>query len=304
MLAQSHRDLELVIYDDAGDLADVAASFADERVRYHRATERLGPSGRYNAAVALCRGEYVGLLDDDDRYEEHFVARLLEALEADPTVAFAFSRNLWASGGQLFAPPDTRPPGIQADAGRAAADFRWIVTPSAALVRRAALAEAEARWPMPDGVAPDRFVQARAAAAGWRLWLVDAPLVIKRWHADQISHDGLAAYDLLVATFEQLPIVDPELDGLRTWQLAAALVRRAGYRLLAGDAQGARGDLRLARATDARAIRPKRCVLGAATLTPRLGALALRAWLALPPGRKRRSSPPGAPIKDVGGRVA
>ena len=291
VLSQSHRDLELVVYDDAGDLADVAASFADGRVRYHRATEPLGHSGRYKAAVALCHGEYVGLLDDDDRYEPHFVARLLAPLDADQTVAVAFGRSLWDCGGTLLTPTDVRPPGIQADAARMAADFRWVLTPSAALVRRAALADGEVRWPMPDGVMPDMFVRARAAAGGWRFALVDAPLVVKRWHDDQASRSSLSAYDLLVATLEQLPVVDPELDQLRTRHLAAALVRRAGYRILAGDAPGARSDLRTARTIDSRSDRSTRLALGAAAASPGFGALGLRACLALPPFRTRRASP-------------
>ena len=75
MLAQTHRDLELVIYDDAGDLEALATATGDPRVRYHRAEERRTASGRFTAAVALCRGEYIGILDDDDAYAPDFVGR-------------------------------------------------------------------------------------------------------------------------------------------------------------------------------------------------------------------------------------
>ena len=37
VLAQTHRDLELVVYDDAGDLEELAMSTRDPRVRYHHA---------------------------------------------------------------------------------------------------------------------------------------------------------------------------------------------------------------------------------------------------------------------------
>ncbi len=84
VLGQTHRDLELVIYDDAGDLEALATATGDPRVRYHRAEERRTASGRFTAAVALCRGEYIGILDDDDAYAPDFVAALVQALDADP----------------------------------------------------------------------------------------------------------------------------------------------------------------------------------------------------------------------------
>ena len=60
VLAQTYRDLELVIYDDAGDLEALASATRDPRVRYHCADAPRSASGRFQAAVGLCRGDYVG----------------------------------------------------------------------------------------------------------------------------------------------------------------------------------------------------------------------------------------------------
>ena len=76
VLRQTWRDFDLIVYDDARDLEDVVARFDDPRVRYVRAEKKLEASGRFAAAVALCRGRYIGLLDDDDRYEPAFIGRL------------------------------------------------------------------------------------------------------------------------------------------------------------------------------------------------------------------------------------
>ena len=108
VLAQSYGNLELIIYDDAGDLADVAASSGDARVRYEPATRHFQASGRFRAAVDHCRGEFIGVLDDDDRYEPLFVERLLEALRADPGAGIAFCRTTIECDGQLSRPLDRR----------------------------------------------------------------------------------------------------------------------------------------------------------------------------------------------------
>jgi glycosyltransferase involved in cell wall biosynthesis len=283
VLAQTHDDLELIVLDDAGDLADIAAATGDERVRYHRAPAHLGPAGRYKAAVALCRGRYVGLLDDDDRYEPTSVSRLLSALEADPGAAAAVSPIVWDIDGKLVQPlerrvpgPQTgRVPGPQTDAAHAFVDCRWIVTPSSALLRASALEHGERACPMPDDVTPDLFVNARAAAAGWRFVLVDSPPVVKRWHDGQISRDGLEPHDRAVATWRQLQLDDPELDRLRRSQLSRSHARRAGFRLLEGDMPGAREDLREAGGAT-NTWRWRRRMLGAAVLVPPAGRAGLR----------------------------
>ena len=53
VLNQSFRSLELVIYDDAGNLNHIVKEFVDPRVHYHRADIKRGPGGRFKAAVSL-----------------------------------------------------------------------------------------------------------------------------------------------------------------------------------------------------------------------------------------------------------
>jgi glycosyltransferase involved in cell wall biosynthesis len=213
VLRQSWRDLELVIYDDAGDLDDVAASFDDARIRYVRAATKLQASGRFAAAVALCRGRYVGVLDDDDRYEPAFVERLAAALDADPRAGVAFCREVWLGGSQPVA--------------------AWPA-PSAMLLRRAALDAID----MPDGVAPDFFLHESLRRSGWTQVRVDEPLVVRRSHRDRIAN-SLAGADYALATCVALGIEGPEL--------ARRHVVRAVWHLAAGRRAEALADLRAAR---------------------------------------------------------
>ena len=213
VLCQTWRDLELVIYDDAGDLDDVAARFADARLRYARAARKLEASGRFAAAVALCRGRYVGLLDDDDCYEPAFVERLAAALDADPRAGVAFCGEIWLGGSQPAA--------------------AWPA-PSAMLMRRAAIDAVE----MPDGIAPDLFLHERLRRLGWTQVRVDEPLVVRRSHRDRIAN-SFAGASYALATVEQLGIGGPEL--------ARRHVVRAVWHLAAGRRGEALADLRAAR---------------------------------------------------------
>jgi glycosyltransferase involved in cell wall biosynthesis len=286
VLSQTHEDLELVIYDDSGDLADVVDAYAaDPRVRYHRAEPRGGPSGRFRAAVSLCRGEYIGVLDDDDRYEPHFVARLLAALRAEPAAGVAFCREAWELDGRRVLPVDPLPEGELAGAADKLLAFRLWVPPSRMLIRRAALEAAERRQPMPDDVAPDVWVNVRTAVEGWAHLLVGEHLVVQRWHADQLSRRDEG--DIAVATFRALLFDDPGLERVRRATLARQLVRRAAFRLRTGRRDAARADLRDARRADPSAFAATRRALAVAACLPLAGPLAAQAGLAMPRLRRR-----------------
>ena len=293
VLSQTHDDLELVIYDDSGDLADLVGQYeADPRIRYHRARRRNGPGGRFRAALSLCRGEFVGLLDDDDRYEPQFVARLLAALRAEPAAGIAFCRGAWDKDGRRVLAADPWPEGVLAGAAEKLLACRLSVQTSRMLIRRAALEAAERRQPMPDDVAPDLWVNVRTAVDGWAHLVVGQHLVVQRWHPDQLSRRDEG--DIPVATFRTLAIDDPELERVRRATLARQLVRRALFRLGAGRRKAAQADLLDARRADASAFTAVRRALGIAAWVPLAGPLAARAGFALPWLRRRHALPPGA----------
>lgn len=291
VLAQTHRDLELVIYDDAGDLQALATATGDPRIRYHRADAPRTASGRFLAAFALCRGEYVGLLDDDDAYAPDFVARLAAALDADSAAGAAFCRTTWEVDGARAQPVDPRPAGRQPDAATAMLRDGWTISPSHALFRRRACEAALRDQPMPSGVAPDAFLNLRLAMAGWHHVLVDAPLVVVRWH-DAQSRTSPDAGDIAVATWRAIRIEEPVLAALRDRRLARALVVRALDALRAGDAGRARDDVAAAAETAPQAWRTDRLLVGTAAACGPVGVWAARLWSAAAPRGRRRRLPP------------
>jgi glycosyltransferase involved in cell wall biosynthesis len=229
VLAQTWRDFELVIYDDAGDLEDVVAAFADPRIRYVRAAKKLEASGRFAAAVARCRGRYIGVLDDDDRYEPRFLERLVGVLENDARIGAAVCRVMSDAGGVRSLEPPPGAAGRLTDVVRDILLCRRAITPSMMLLRRAALDDAEALQAMPDGVSPDAFVNARLALTGWHHVLIDDVLTIRGHHAGRINGTPIG-YGYTVATLEQLRIADPGLDAVRRRELRRWRIR---HRVLA-----------------------------------------------------------------------
>jgi len=88
VLTQTHRDLEVVVSDDASpepetELAGREFAAADERVRYARQPRNLGHAGNYQSVLDSARGEYFMWLADDDWLDPEYVERCLEALQAD-----------------------------------------------------------------------------------------------------------------------------------------------------------------------------------------------------------------------------
>jgi hypothetical protein len=161
------------------------------------------------------------------------------------------------------------------------------------LMRRAALDDAERAQKMPDGVAPDIFLNIRAAMAGWHHVLVDGRLVVRRWHAGQLSRAFPAAYDPLVNTWRTLDVRAPDLAALRDRQLARMLLGRSIHRIAEGNPASARADLRSAAEASPLAWGGVRRVLRLAAAAGPAGRLAARAWLSSPGVKRRRTRPRG-----------
>jgi cellulose synthase/poly-beta-1,6-N-acetylglucosamine synthase-like glycosyltransferase len=77
---------------DAGSDGSDAVAARFPFVRYVRQTTK-GLTPARNEALALSDGEYVGMLDSDDLYDPGFLAACVEALEANPRAAVAYTRG-------------------------------------------------------------------------------------------------------------------------------------------------------------------------------------------------------------------
>ena len=76
VLAQTHRDWELIFYDDCStdSSAAICHSYADPRIRYIRAERQVPVAAARSAAVGFARGEWIAFIDQDDIWLPHKLA--------------------------------------------------------------------------------------------------------------------------------------------------------------------------------------------------------------------------------------
>jgi hypothetical protein len=193
VLRQTFSDLELIVSDDAGDAEDVVRSFDDVRVRYSAAPRDRGMARNWEAALALSRGKYVGLLMDDDRLLPSCVATLHSVLESHPDVGIAFANHYFDDHGNLTPRAELIAPGVYRDMLLTLLRHNPVPICST-LMRRSVMLDLV---PLPDTDAADIVMMARAAKSGVAFYYVAEPLMVYRIHAGQLSgrqgfHDQVA----------------------------------------------------------------------------------------------------------------
>ncbi len=102
VLEQTHDDVEVVVVDD-GSTDDTKARLAayadDDRVRIRYNEENRGISASMNRAADLADGEFVCVLNDDDRWHEEKVERQLAAFErANDKVGIVYTGGVVKQG--------------------------------------------------------------------------------------------------------------------------------------------------------------------------------------------------------------
>jgi glycosyltransferase involved in cell wall biosynthesis len=89
VLAQTWDDFELLVLDDCSpdESAAIALGFGDSRVRVVRNERNLGQVATLNRGLNYARGEYIARLDQDDVCLPSRLARQVELLDAESSVA-------------------------------------------------------------------------------------------------------------------------------------------------------------------------------------------------------------------------
>jgi glycosyltransferase involved in cell wall biosynthesis len=93
ILQQTSRDIEIIIVDDAStdETPQVVGLFRDQRLRYLRHEENLGPAAAFNTGFEAANGEFIVKFDADDLMEPEYIATAVGVLEKLPGVGFVFT---------------------------------------------------------------------------------------------------------------------------------------------------------------------------------------------------------------------
>lgn len=97
LLAQTYRDFEIVLGDNASDdgTEGICREYArrDARIRYIRHAQNLGAADNYNLVFREARGPFFKWAAHDDLTAPTFLERCVRVLEADAGVVLCFPRT-------------------------------------------------------------------------------------------------------------------------------------------------------------------------------------------------------------------
>jgi len=82
-LSQTYGNIEVIVSDNCSpdNTPEVVKSIKDNRIRYFRQKENIGPNNNFNFCVSQAKGEYFLLLQDDDLIDKDFVETCLSAVD-------------------------------------------------------------------------------------------------------------------------------------------------------------------------------------------------------------------------------
>ncbi len=93
LFSQTHENLELILVDDNSedDTPELASSLNDQRLRYIRLPQSVGPAAARNIGLAAARGDFVSFLDDDDEiFPRKLQLQLEKFADSSPRVGLVY----------------------------------------------------------------------------------------------------------------------------------------------------------------------------------------------------------------------
>src|SRR5262245_44127938 len=159
LLAQTYADFELIVSDNASTDATEKICRAyvakDQRVRYFRNATNIGVNRNFNRVFELSTGEYFKWASADDICEAEHLARCVDVLEKDRTVALVCSKTRFID--EAGNPVDLKDPGWNLRAESAHDRLRYVinaghwVNPHYGLIRAGTLSKTRLMPSYPGG---------------------------------------------------------------------------------------------------------------------------------------------------------
>jgi glycosyltransferase involved in cell wall biosynthesis len=213
---QSHSNWEILVVEDGSrdGTHEIVAKFArrssSRRIEYIRCERNLGPSHARNLAFAKVRGEFVALLDVDDRWLPDHLAVSLDSLRTTGSDVVYSTVVMFADQSEMLL-------GVWGPDGNDLSDFpyglfrRNFITPSATVMRRQVLADIGA-WDTRLRYCEDLDFWLRCLAAGKKFQHVGGcHTLYRRNHKEAATGKTCAVLEAFAQTIERYI----EFPGLR-----------------------------------------------------------------------------------------
>lgn len=195
VLAQTYRDLELIVVDDASDedVQSAVQALDDDRVRYVRRDECGGPAAARNTGLQAARGTYVAFQDSDDEWLLDKLARQVDALRDAGEDVMCICGLLRRLGNRVRAYPNREQTASVSGFENVAAlpltyTQTWLV-PRAAVSAAGGFDERLRVW--------EDWELLLRLTNNVRIHYLSAPLVVSEQASDSVSHDNRSFLDAM-----------------------------------------------------------------------------------------------------------
>jgi len=183
ILRQQLNSYEIIICDDGSseNIEDLCAGFelSVEQLRYSRTEESHGAQVARNRGLSLAQGELIMFMDSDDAVAENGLAPLIEALQADADLQYAYGKVSRVDESLSAIPEDIAVGAAFPDTPSEIAGYHWHTM--GAIYRKSYL-EIVGPWNVEMTGSQDWEYQARVKLAGGKRAFVDSMVGYWRQH--------------------------------------------------------------------------------------------------------------------------
>ncbi|TYL36417.1 glycosyl transferase [Natronococcus pandeyae] len=185
VIDQTHKPVEIIVVDDSGESHALSVVKRYPEVEYIPHDKNRGAQAARNTGLEKVRGDYVNLLDDDDRMRPRKLEKQIELIESNPDVGVVYCGKQWENGHKVM--PDSD---IRGDVLHHALSFQMTPSsPSAMLIEREILDDIR---PLTDRPGGDDLGLKIELARRTAFDFVDEPLLIQG-HAGESRGGSMGA---------------------------------------------------------------------------------------------------------------